>query len=515
MARVPPEKRASVGGGGRYALASGAEYLPEDGGGDGDAGGDLVLAPAPPGPHPALEGEAALLLLRSASATANDASFVHAPPRQSSFARARARLRLLEAALCLVAVAVIWVGASVLVQQLFEGVHARLPFFLTYVCVSEFVVLLPLRYVRETTLRDGGTWLGCLRLGPCEPTDWRAAAKAAALVCPLWFLAQSTYNASLGGTSVSSSTVLSTTSCVWTFALSVLFLREGFDLRRLGGVALTLGGAALVSWGDTAAPGAAQNNTWWGDALALASALCYGLYTTAIRRLVPDGGTVSLSVFFGFLGAFNSVLLLPLVVGLAVGGVEDVGRVTPSFVGWVLAKGLFDNVLSDIIWAHAIVISSATLATVGLALTIPMAMVAELLLHGAVPAPALAGGSALVVAGFVITTVFSGVSGAPTPANDADGGGGRGGGGDGEGEGVALVSSAGSSATAATDSIIPADGAIVGGDAEAAGGRQLAGGGSGSWASGASGGSGSTSPVAGTNHDRLPAPPRRDDTSLR
>jgi solute carrier family 35, member F5 len=512
MARVPPEKRAAAGGGGRYALASGAEYLPEDG----DGGGDMVLAPAPPGPHPQLEGEAALLLLRSASAAAaNDASFVHAPPRQSSFARARARLRLLEAALCLVTVAVIWVGASVLVQQLFEGVHARLPFFLTYVCVSEFVVLLPLRYVRETTLRAGGTWLGCLRLGPCEPTDWRAAAKAAALVCPLWFLAQSTYNASLGGTSVSSSTVLSTTSCVWTFALSVLFLREGFDWRRLGGVALTLGGAALVSWGDTTSPGAANNNTWWGDALALASALCYGLYTTAIRRLVPDGGTVSLSVFFGFLGAFNSVLLLPLVVGLALGGVEDVGRVTPSFVGWVLAKGLFDNVLSDVIWAHAIVISSATLATVGLALTIPLAMLAELLLHAAVPSPALAGGSALVVAGFVITTVFSGVSGAPTPANDADGGGGRGSGGvgDGEGEGVALVSSVGGSTTVAGGGISAADG----GDSEAAGGRGggWAGAAAGGGVNGAGGAAAGTSLVAGTNHDRHPGPPRGGDMGLR
>ena len=351
---------------------------------------------------------------------------------QSRFAVARAKLRLVEAALCLCAVAVIWVGASVLVQQLFFDLKVRLPFFLTYICVSEFIILLPFRYAKEKWLRKGFS-IGWFSLAPTEPTDWKAAAKAAATVCPIWFAAQSTYNASLGGTTVSASTVLSTTSCVWTFTLSVLFLGERFDWRRLGGVVLTLCGAALVSYSNVAEPqssgGSQPERTWWGDALALTSALCYGLYTTAIRRLVPDGGPISLSVFFGFLGLFNSVMLMPVVIGLALSGVEEVRKVTASFIGWVLLKGLLDNVISDLIWGHAIVISSATMATVGLALTIPFAMIAEVIFHSTLPSPSLAGGSVLVIAGFIITTVFSSVSGAANPprghaalAADEDGG---------------------------------------------------------------------------------------------
>jgi len=356
----------------------------------------------------------------------------------------RARLRLVEAVLCLSLVAAIWVGASLLVQRLFEDVGTRLPFFLTYVCVSEFVILLPLRYARERWLARGVTLAvlpgGCsLALAPVPPSDWRAAARAAAFVCPLWFAAQSSYNASLGGTSISSSTVLSTTSCVWTFALSVALLGERFDWRRLAGVLLTLLGAGVVSWGDARAEAAGGGRgggvqaTWWGDALALASAVCYGLYTTAIRRMVPPGGGVSLSVFFGFLGLFNSLLMLPLVLALAASRVEDVlGHVTPAFMGWVLLKGLLDNVLSDIIWAHAIVISSATVATVGLALTIPFAMLAELLMTGVLPPRHLAAGSALVIAGFLVTTLFTVASGKPDAggvgaldAGDEDGEGGE------------------------------------------------------------------------------------------
>lgn len=324
----------------------------------------------------------------------------------------------------MVAVATIWVGASVLVQKLFDDVHAQLPFFLTYVCVSEFVVLLPMRYIMETWLREGLSFgrVGSLTLGigATKATDWRAAARAALFVCPLWFLAQSTYNASLGGASVSSSTVLSTTSCVWTFALSVLVLKERFDWRRLGGVLVTLAGAAVVSYGDSRSGGSGRgySSTWWGDALALGSALCYGLYTTAIRRLVPDDGTISLSVFFGFLGLFNSVLMLPVVIGLVTSGIEQVWRATPRFIGWVLLKGLFDNVLSDIIWGHAIVISSPTLATVGLALTIPLAMLAELLVSGTAPSLSLAAGSALVVTGFVAITLL-GVEGGEKAAAPA------------------------------------------------------------------------------------------------
>ena len=46
----------------------------------------------------------------------------------------------------------------------------------------------------------------------------------------------------------------------------------------------------------------------------------------------------------------------------------------------IVLKGLVDNVLSDYLWARAVLLTSPSVATVGLSLTIPMAIASELLL---------------------------------------------------------------------------------------------------------------------------------------
>jgi hypothetical protein len=46
----------------------------------------------------------------------------------------------------------------------------------------------------------------------------------------------------------------------------------------------------------------------------------------------------------------------------------------------VVAKGLVDNVLSDYLWARAVLLTSPTTASVGLSMQIPMAAIAEVVL---------------------------------------------------------------------------------------------------------------------------------------
>jgi len=48
----------------------------------------------------------------------------------------------------------------------------------------------------------------------------------------------------------------------------------------------------------------------------------------------------------------------------------------PVFL-YLILKGLLDNVLSDYLWARAVILTSATVASVGVGLTIPMAFVAD------------------------------------------------------------------------------------------------------------------------------------------
>ncbi|KAL3927141.1 MAG: hypothetical protein SGPRY_002963, partial [Prymnesium sp.] len=51
-----------------------------------------------------------------------------------------------------------------------------------------------------------------------------------------------------------------------------------------------------------------------------------------------------------------------------------------SVMGLLLSKGLFDNVLSEYLWAHAVLLTSPSVATVGLSLTVPLAMLSDAIL---------------------------------------------------------------------------------------------------------------------------------------
>jgi solute carrier family 35 protein F5 len=293
----------------------------------------------------------------------------------------------------LLTVAVIWVGASALTQYLFARLHAGLPITLTYVNVAEFALLLPLAALREryTLVRS----------------DWRGAARAAAIVGPVWFAAQCTYNASLSGTSVSSSTMLSSTSCAFTLALSLLVPGGRPPAAQLWararGVLLVLIGAALVSFSD--AEGATAS-TAWGDALALLSAALYAVYTLLIAHVVPPGA--SMLVFFGYVGLVCAVTMAPGMGGVLASGREDAwpllswppGLLAPPLL-LVLSKGLIDNVLSDLLWARAVRLTSASLGTVALSLTIPLAMASDALFDGQAPTAASGVGAACIAAGFV------------------------------------------------------------------------------------------------------------------
>lgn len=371
----------------------------------------------------AVASETTLVDNNAASSTTGAATAASHPSPHKHMTRTAKYRRLLQGVLLLVAVATIWVAAAALAQGLLKDRDC--PVFLTWVNVSMFALLLPLRWARERW----SCGFPCCSSGRCKTllaqaprSDWRAAAKAGAIVAIPWFLAQGTYNASLSGTSVSSSTVLSTTSCVFTFGLSLLFLKERFRWAKLFGVLITLAGAVMVAFSDNSQK--EGTDKWWGDALALFSALCYAFYTLLIKRLVPEGEDqgggkqqsqgetaapppqISTQVFFGFLGLANAVLLAPVVGVLQALKVEDsVASLPLSFIGLMLLKGLFDNVISDLLWARAIQLTSPTIATVGLSLTIPLAMLSDLILQHKTPADLMVLGSLSVAVGFLLVTV--------------------------------------------------------------------------------------------------------------
>jgi solute carrier family 35 protein F5 len=135
-----------------------------------------------------------------------------------------------------------------------------------------------------------------------------------------------------------------------------------------------------------------------GDIAGLLSAVGYGAYTVLLRHLCPkEEDRMSMQLLFGYVGLLNMIILFPVAIFLLSPtpsrdhappeyGPDDAatadGSTATTTLTWtillfLILKGLLDNVISDYLWARAVILTSATVASVGLGLTIPMAFVAD------------------------------------------------------------------------------------------------------------------------------------------
>lgn len=229
-------------------------------------------------------------------------------------------------------------------------------------------------------------------------------AKVSLLVCPFWFLAQLTFNLSLKYTTVTSNTILSSTSSLFTFLVSLAFLGEAFNWIKLISVLLCMAGTIIVSLADSGnGVNAIATSPLLGDFLALLSAGLYAIYITLIRKKLPDEkkgeGQASMAQFLGFLGLFNLVLFFPVALILHFTKLEPFHKLTWEQVGLIVGKGLLDNVLSDYLWAKAVLLTTTTVATAGLTIQVPIAAVVDTL-TGHAPSLMNYFGAVVVMVGF-------------------------------------------------------------------------------------------------------------------
>jgi len=173
-----------------------------------------------------------------------------------------------------------------------------------------------------------------------------------------------------------------------------------------------------------------------GDLAGLISAIGYGTYTVLIRSLCPrNEDQYSMQLLLGYIGLFNGVLLLPIAVkraffdrcspldqsvlgyhgdeypSLSVDVASSCERITALVFAYLIAKAFFDNVLSDYLWARAVVLTSATVATVGLGLTIPLAFLSDWLLgRSGLTTPESVVGAFSVLVGFLLVNCGEGSS---------------------------------------------------------------------------------------------------------
>lgn len=141
----------------------------------------------------------------------------------------------------------------------------RLAFSLALPTIPALLVTGSWRQLRSSSRAD---WLWMLVAGVCL-----------ALHFTTWF-------ASLGYTSVASSTVILATHPLWVGVLSALILREAPGTFEWIGIGAAVLGAAIVGWGDLRA----GSDPFLGDLLALLAALMLAVYVIAGRRVRPRLG---------------------------------------------------------------------------------------------------------------------------------------------------------------------------------------------------------------------------------
>lgn len=282
-----------------------------------------------------------------------------------------------------------------------------------------------------SALEDEEAWEKQRRTAPSTSGmySFEYHAKAALVVSPIWTLAQLAFDYSLLMTTVTANSMLSSSSAVFTFMVSVYLGLDRFTWMKVGAVTAYVCGTVLVTLADREPRGVnfdaateadAVNNALGeniespalGNLLALIAAGLYALYTAVMKLYLKDDERTDMTLFFALMGIFN-LFGMGVVVGLlrALGGLPGLFvALTPRYFWLACTKAFFDNVLSDYLWARAVLLTSPTVASIGLSLQIPLAASVEVVI-GKPAWAAHARNAALMASGtFFVLAGFAGVS---------------------------------------------------------------------------------------------------------
>lgn len=351
--------------------------------------------------------------------------------------------------------------ASAILADADEEDSFRKPFFVTYCNTAVFVlpglpILARKLWTKARWKGDGGHFFSRRKNSSLELDDETMSSSIDALLKPLptsendsldmastneltlsqtarlslpfallWFVANYTVIACLQHTTVASSTILTSTSGIFTLLFGILYKIETFSPRKLLGVLASLLGIALISSSDYSGssstdthrgtfPSKTTAEMAWGNTLAFFSAGVYGFYAVLTKKSIPAEveKALHIPVFFFFLGAFNILLLWPLFPLLHFTGIEPF--VLPpwrSDTTTLLLVNAAGSCVSDLAWIYAVLLTSPLVVTVGLSLTIPLSLVGQVVVHGQTVSVVYWVGAGVVLGGFVVVNQEEGREG--------------------------------------------------------------------------------------------------------
>ncbi|PTN32257.1 hypothetical protein C4S57_3447 [Saccharomyces cerevisiae] len=342
-------------------------------------------------------------------------------------------------------VIILWVLSSFLINLIFEDDSYRKPFFITYINTAAFIFYLfptakavVVNYKdtgranvhRELIMEEEGTGsdsnrsvdmtsplLTNLEAGTHANQKKRLTLyetiKLSAEFCILWFTANLVTNASLAFTSVASQTILSTTSSFFTLFIGVICHVESLSKSKVLGSFISFVGIIMVTKSDShqryqrhIADVSGDDNdavrVLIGNLLALAGAVLYGVYSTLLKREVGDETRVNMKIFFGFVGLFNLLFLWPSLIVLDFFGWEPFSLPKDPKVVVIIFVNCLITFVSDFCWAKAMLLTSPLTVTVGLSITIPLAMFGDVIFKHKTMSALYLFGATLILGSFFI-----------------------------------------------------------------------------------------------------------------
>lgn len=329
------------------------------------------------------------------------------------------RLQQLRGPLLAVLVAALWTASNVVIQIVYEKHRFPKPAFITaasfsaqslyLLCYSKRIHTLLVDLLPACCFDPLGAATGPYRLADgtdpaftvlddeplpvtrgLPPTSLSSEdiLRIAVRLFLLMLSASAMFNASLEMSSVSIATLIASSSSLWSLLFARLILREPCTCARLACVALSMAGVALLVFGELDAHekrrhGARlpllRRSDLFANVLMLGSAVLYGLYAVILKRDVPSEKELPVPFLFGLIGLCSLWLALPLLTLLHVSHLERFSLPSPEAFTLIICNALFGTMLANMLLARATLLTSPTVVTVGLSLSIPMAMLSDVL----------------------------------------------------------------------------------------------------------------------------------------
>jgi len=163
---------------------------------------------------------------------------------------------------------------------------------------------------------------GCSKLPVAEEAmSVHELADVALAFSIVFFIANYFVAACLEYTSVGSATILSSTTSIFTLVFAALWGVEVFKIKNLVGVLCSFSGVVLIALVDLSKenndanrgsfPHKSSAQIAMGNAMALGSAIVYGIYAVLVKWRVGNEDRVDMLTVFGFVGLFSVVLIWP------------------------------------------------------------------------------------------------------------------------------------------------------------------------------------------------------------